>query len=173
MDPTAKLKLNLLINQYEAEAKYLGAENLAKKVECTQTVIKNDKKEYIYKGTILTNSRKREYLWSEQSCIIYFYIHPFMGYQNLNVTASVFAVNQTTLKGWLATKDMILSWLPRIVENINGLSVKQAIPSKHAHKFSAPSSYYAVKYLPLYLCPTKYRKIQRMQHTSHLSPASD
>ena len=40
------------------------------------------------------------------------------------------------------------------MEKLNGLSVKQAIPSKHAHKFGALDSWYAVKYLPLAL----YRK---------------
>ena len=43
---------------------------------------------------------------------------------------------------------MILQWFP-IVEKLDGLSVKQAIPTKHAHKFDAPDSRYAVKYLPL------------------------
>ena len=35
-----------------------------------------------------------------------------------------------------------------------GLSVEQAILSKHAHKFDAPDSRYVVKYLPT----TPYRK---------------
>ena len=156
-DPTAKLKLSSLIKQYENEAKSVGAEILAECNPIGEKIlplpVDGKEKKYTYKGPILTESRKRELLWSERACIIFFYLHPFMGYQNLDVTASVFKVNRGTLKGWLAKRDMILRWLP-IVEKLDGLSVKQAIPQKFAHKFNAPDCRYAARYLKL----DSYRK---------------
>ena len=150
---TSKIKLNALIDQYKDEAKSLGDKIITQKTECAQHAIETEKKAFIYKGRVLSNSRRSEYRWCERSCIIYFYFHPFMGYQSLSLTATIFGVKQTTLKGWLAKKHLISRWLP-IVEKLDGLSVKQAIPTKHAHKFDAPDSRYAVKYLPL----APYRK---------------
>ena len=71
-----------------------------------------------------------------------------MGSQNLDVTASIFTVNRTTLKGWLSKKDMLLRWLP-IVEKLDGVSVKNAIPKKFVHRFNALDSRYSSKYLKL------------------------
>lgn len=79
-----------------------------------------------------------------------------MGYQNLNVTATV---KRRTLKGWLAKRDMILRWLP-IVEKLDGLSVKQAIPKKFAQKFNAPDCRYSARYLKLDSYRNKYKRIR-------------
>lgn len=48
---------------------------------------------------------------------------------------------------------MISRWLP-IVEKLNGLSVKQALPKKFAQKFNAPDCRYTARYLKL----DSYRK---------------
>ena len=124
---------------------------MAEEAESNQTLVKKiDEKEqqYTYKGSVLSESRQREYLWSERACIIFFYLHPFMGSQNLDVTASIFTANRTTLKGWLSKKDMLLRWLP-IVEKLDGVSVKNAIPKKFVHRFNAPDSRYSSKYVKL------------------------
>ena len=71
-----------------------------------------------------------------------------MGSQNLDVTASIFTVNRTILKGWLSRKDMLLRWLP-IVEKLNVVSVKNAMPKKFVHRFNTPDSRYSSKYVKL------------------------
>ena len=144
-DQSAKNKIISLVEQYENEAKDLGNEIMScKKIIDKQSVNPSSNMDYYtYKGSSLNDLRKREYLWSERSCIIYFYLHPFMGHRNLDLTASIFSVNKTTLKGWLAKSDMIKRWLP-IVEKLNGTSVKASIPKKFADKYSAPDSRYEV-----------------------------
>ena len=104
-----------------------GVEIVAEKAECTQIVVK------------LT--RKNICAWDK--------FYPTKG--TWNELASYIS---TYIPLWVSKfEDMVLRWLP-IVEKLNGHSVKQAIPSKYAHKFDAPDSRYAVKYLPL----APYRK---------------
>ena len=49
-DPTSKVKLNALIDQYKNEAKSLGAKIIAKKSECTQTAIEIEKERVYVQG---------------------------------------------------------------------------------------------------------------------------
>ena len=112
----------------------------------------NNDRQYKYTGLSLSTMR-REYLWSEKSCIVYFHLHPFMGHGNLDITTSVFPENRRTLKGWLTKKELISRWLP-IVQKLNGPSVKRAIPIEHNYNYYAPDARYARKHISL----VKYQK---------------
>ena len=96
--------------------------------------------------------------WTQRACIIYFYLHPFMGGKSIHFTAKVFAINYRTLGGWLSKLEMILRWLP-IVKSLEGRSVRDAIPPKFIEKYQAPDARYDSKYLNLTTYEKKLKKL--------------
>ena len=95
-------------------------------------------------------AKRNELTWTKRAQVIYFYLHPNLGNKSKTLTEMVFPnVNvRTTMKGWLTKKEMIAKWL-QIVEKMDGISVKNAVPNKFAERFKLREEKYLSKYLDL------------------------
>ena len=60
---------------------------MTKDTEFTKNEINNDENhnQCIYTGPALNNKSKSDHIWTERACKSYFYLHPFMGSNSLNL----------------------------------------------------------------------------------------
>ena len=68
--------------------------------------IDENEKQFTYKKLTFTVSMKCELISDERACMIYFYMNSFMEYQKLDLIASIFTVNKTSLKELPEKRDM-------------------------------------------------------------------
>ena len=139
--------LNDLVLQYEEESKRIKDEIMGIKEEVEPPInAKYISGTNLQKISAVKTMKTKELNWTQRSCIIFFYLHPFMGGKSIHFMAKVFSINYCTLEGWLSKSDMILQWIP-IVKNMSGRSVRDCIPAKFIKNYQTSDNWYDSKYI--------------------------
>ncbi len=111
-----------------------------------------------------TNAKYNTRPWAVKSQAIFFYFHPEMGRQDINITCQVWNLNALTFKNWISQKQYYPKWVS-YVQKYEASHVKENIPLVHCEKFKAVDDASKViipsKFMhsdgKVYLVPTKSR----------------